>query len=81
MEEEPALAGVRTFSPPPDSIGFSRWSFNFPKHYYWHRGFDGLYGTVQRWVQKFMEWNPSLSEEDGFLLMKSLFGIDLPGVE
>jgi len=53
----------------------------FPKHYYWHRGFDGLYGTVQRWVQKFMEWNPSLSEEDGFLLMKSLFGIDLPGVE
>ncbi len=29
MEEEPALAGVRTFSPPPDSIGFSRWSFNY----------------------------------------------------
>ena len=28
VEEEPALAGVRTFSPPPDSIGFSRWSFN-----------------------------------------------------
>ena len=53
----------------------------FPKHYYWHRGFDGLYGTVQRWVQKFCEWNPSLSEEDGFQLMKSLFGIDLPGVE
>jgi len=52
----------------------------FPKHYYWHRGFDGMYGTVQRWVQKFMEWNPTLSEADGFLLMKSLFGLDLPGV-
>jgi hypothetical protein len=52
----------------------------FPKHYYWHRGFDGLYGTVQRWVLKFREWNPSLSEEDGFLLMKSLFGLELPGV-
>ncbi len=53
----------------------------FPKHYYWHRGFDGMYGTVQRWVQKFLEWNPSLSEADGFLLMKSLFGLDLPGVK
>ena len=52
----------------------------FPKHYYWHRGFDGMYGTVQRWVHKFREWNPSLSEEDGFLLMKSLFGLELPGV-
>ena len=52
----------------------------FPKHYYWHRGFDGLYGTVQRWVQKFVEWNPSLTENDAFLLMKSLFGIELPGV-
>ena len=52
----------------------------FPKHYYWHRGFDGLYGTVQRWVQKFVEWNPSLSEEDGFALVQSLFGLELPGV-
>jgi len=52
----------------------------FPKHYYWHRGFDGLYGTVERWVRKFCEWNPSLSEADGFLLMKSLFGLELPGV-
>lgn len=54
--------------------------FIYPKHYYWHRGFDGMYGTVQRWVMKFREWNPSLTEEDGFALMKSLFGLDLPGV-
>ena len=52
----------------------------FPKHYYWHRGFDGMYGTIQRWVQKFREWNPSLTEEDGFQLIKSLFGLELPGV-
>lgn len=52
----------------------------FPKHYYWHRGFDGLYGTVQRWVQKFGEWNPSLNEADCFLLVENLFGINLPGV-
>ena len=52
----------------------------FPKHYYWHRGFDGMYGTVQRWVQKFVEWNPSLNEEDAFALVQSLFGLELPGV-
>ena len=52
----------------------------FPKHYYWHRGFDGMYGTIQRWVQKFSEWNPTLTEEDCFALVKSLFGIKLPGV-
>jgi hypothetical protein len=53
----------------------------FPKHYYWHRGFDGLYGTVQRWVQKFAEWNPSLNEADCFQLIESLFGLRLPGVD
>ncbi|MFT5085664.1 MAG: hypothetical protein ACI906_002515 [Candidatus Latescibacterota bacterium] len=52
----------------------------FPKHYYWHRGFDGLYGTVSRWVQKLLEWNPGLSEADGFSVVRSLFGIELPGV-
>lgn len=52
----------------------------FPKHYYWHRGFDGMYGTVARWVQRILKWNPSLTEEDGFAVVKSLFGIDLPGV-
>ena len=58
----------------------SYFDYIFPKHYYWHRGFDGLYGTVERWVRKFREWNPSLSEADGFLLMKSLFGLELPDV-
>ena len=53
----------------------------FPKHYYWHRGFDGLYGTVARWVQRLCRWNPSLTESDAFLVVRSLFGIDLPRVD
>jgi len=52
----------------------------FPKHYYWHRGFDGLYGTVARWVQKILQWNPTLSEADAFAVIRSLFGLELPGV-
>ena len=49
-----------------------------PKHYYWHRGFDGLYGTVARWVQTIGEWNPGLTEEDAFAVVQALFGIKLP---
>lgn len=52
----------------------------FPKHYFWHRGFDGMYGTVARWVQKIAEWNPGLSEQDCFAVVKAWFGIELPGV-
>jgi hypothetical protein len=52
----------------------------FPKHYYWHRGFDGLYGTIRRWVLTLLEWNPGLKEEDGFAVVKSLLGIELPNV-
>lgn len=53
----------------------------FPKHYYWHRGFDGLYGTVARWVKRLGRWNPSLTEADCFAVVKALFGIDLPEVQ
>jgi hypothetical protein len=52
----------------------------FPKHYYWHRGFDGMYGTVARWVATLNEWNPALSEEDCFGVVKVLFGLQLPEV-
>jgi hypothetical protein len=52
----------------------------FPKHYFWHRGFDGMYGTIARWVQKIAEWNPSLTEEDCFAVVTAWFGIRLPGV-
>lgn len=53
----------------------------FPKHYYWHRGFDGMYGTIARWVQTINDWNPELTEEDSFAVVKLLFGLDLPGVQ
>ena len=53
----------------------------FPKHYYWHRGFDGMYGTVARWVDTLHRWNPSLTEEDCFGVVKILFGLELPGVK
>lgn len=52
----------------------------YPKHYYWHRGFDGMYGTIARWVATLGEWNPSLTEEDCFAVVKVLFGIQLPAV-
>jgi hypothetical protein len=52
----------------------------FPKHYFWHRGFDGMYGTVARWVRRLGEWNPGLSEADCFSVVTALFGLRLPGV-
>jgi len=52
----------------------------FPKHYFWHRGFDGMYGTVARWVQTLKEWNPSLTEQDCFAVVKVMFGLELPRV-
>ena len=52
----------------------------FPKHYFWHRGFDGMYGTIARWVKQLSQWNPLLTEEDCFAVVKSLFGIELPGI-
>ena len=52
----------------------------FPKPYYWPRGFDGLYGTVARWVQRLRKWSPALTENDCLQVVASLFGIQLPGV-
>ena len=52
----------------------------FPKHYFWNRGFDGMYGTIARWVRKVGEWNPSLEESDCFAVVKAWFGIELPKV-
>ena len=52
----------------------------FPKHYFWNRGFDGMYGTVARWVQTLGKWNPKLSEQDCFAVVKCIFGLQLPSV-
>jgi hypothetical protein len=52
----------------------------FPKLYFWNRGFDGMYGTIARWVEKISEWNPQLSERDCFAVVKAWFGLELPGI-
>ncbi len=52
----------------------------FPKDYYWNRGFDGMYGTVARWVRQIAEWNPGLSERDCFAMVKSCLGLELPDI-
>ncbi len=51
-----------------------------PKHYFWHRGFDGMYGTVARYVETLTRWNAGLSEGAALDVVGALFGIDLPGV-
>lgn len=51
------------------------------KHYFWHRGFDGLYGTVARWVQQIQRWNPGLSETECFTVARAWLGVHLPEVE
>ena len=51
------------------------------KHYFWHRGFDGMYGTVARWVQQIQEWNPALSEAQCWTVLRAWLGIRLPEVE
>ena len=51
------------------------------KHYFWHRGFDGLYGTVARWVKQVGAWNPELSEQDCFTAVRAWLGVELPEVE
>jgi len=51
-----------------------------PKHYFWHRGFDGLYGTVYRYVETLTMWNPGLTDADALAVVQALFGLDLPGI-
>jgi len=52
-----------------------------PKHYFWHRGFDGMIGTVYRYVETLCEWNSELSDRDALEVVQALFGLSLPGVE
>ena len=65
-------------------MDFCAWNevldFLLVKHYFWHRGFDGLYGTLARWVKQLKAWNTELSEAQCFALAKAWLGIELPGV-
>ncbi len=51
-----------------------------PKHYFWHRGFDGMVGTVFRYVKTLCDWNPNLNDTDALQVVEALFGIVLPNV-
>ena len=55
--------------------------FLLPKHYFFHRGFDGFIGTVYRYSQTLRQWNPGLSVAETLDIVQALFGIVLPGVE
>ena len=51
-----------------------------PKHYFFHRGFDGMLGTIHRYVETLCAWNPGLSDADALAVVQLLFGLSLPGV-
>jgi hypothetical protein len=51
-----------------------------PKHYFWQRGFDGMVGTVLRYVETLCEWNRDLDDEEALQMVAALFGLVLPGV-
>ena len=52
-----------------------------PKHYFWQRGFDGLVGTLLRYVETLCEWNKDLDDGDALRVVEALFGLSLPGVK
>ena len=66
------------------ALDFHAWDeivdFLMVKHYFWHRGFDGFYGTVARWVKQIQVSNPALSEQDCFAVVRAWLGIQLPEV-
>ena len=51
-----------------------------PKHYFWHRGYDGFYGTVYRWMKTLVDWNPGLSDKQALQWVKGLLDINLPSL-
>jgi len=52
-----------------------------PKHYFWHRGYDGFLGTVYRWMRVLCDWNPALSESEALRVVEAWFGIRLSGID
>jgi hypothetical protein len=56
-------------------------NYLLPKHYFWHRGYDGMYGTTARYVETLVKWNPGLSERSAFAVVRALLGVHIPGVE
>jgi len=57
-----------------------QYPFILPKLYFFHRGFDGFYGTIGRYLQTLVEWNPSLTDAHAMKVVEGLFGICLPWI-
>lgn len=56
------------------------YDFILPKHYFFHRGYDGLYGTVGRYLQTLTSWNPGLADADALKVVEALFGLRMPWI-
>ena len=56
------------------------YDFLLPKLYFYHRGFDGFYGTIGRYIQTLTEWNPGLSDAHALKVVESFFGVSMPWV-
>ena len=54
--------------------------FILPKLYFFHRGFDGFYGTIGRYIQTLTEWNPGLSDTHAMKVVEGLLGVRLTWV-
>lgn len=74
----PALASLSGYDFPATAPMFD---LILPKLYIWHRGVDGFYGTVARYVETLMDWNPGLWEPEAFAAVRALLGIALPSAE
>jgi hypothetical protein len=55
--------------------------FILPKLYFYHRGFDGFYGTIGRYIQTLVQWNPSLSDAQAMKVVEGLLGVQLPWIQ
>lgn len=51
-----------------------------PKHYFFQRGFDGMLGTIYRYVETLVQWNPGLTDGEALAVVNALFGLTLPNV-
>lgn len=51
-----------------------------PKLYFYHRGFDGFYGTIGRYVKILTKWSPDLTDAHAMKVVEGLLGIRLPWV-
>ena len=74
----PALAALSGHDLPANAALFD---LILPKLYVWHRGVDGLYGTVHGWVTTLMSWNSGLWEAEAFAAVRALLGVALPSAE